>query len=175
MDDAEQYRILKQEIVQLFEYVQKIKEEVASIKHPDMEDDHFTTVADQLNAVVVTTETATNTIMNATEVIVDAANEMSQMVKLQGAQDYFNRIKHQSGYIFEACAFQDITGQRISKVIDKMQMIEGTLNSLVVILGEDGMAGLPLKEKEAPDDVPMEGPQMEGEGVSQSDIDKLFD
>ncbi|OHC75707.1 MAG: hypothetical protein A3G18_03350 [Rhodospirillales bacterium RIFCSPLOWO2_12_FULL_58_28] len=173
-----QYDILKKEVVHLFEHLQKIKKEVASIKHPNLNIDHFGTVADQLTAIAKATEDATETIMESTEGINDVILELREQIKYAGAAYYFDKMAGKISLIFEACSFQDITGQRIAKIVKEMNLIEGTLNSLVVILGEGGLAALPLDEKKINDgsdgDVVMTGPQLNNEGVSQSDIDKLF-
>lgn len=178
MSIDDQYVTLKKEVVHLFEHLQKIKEEVASIKHPNSNIDHFGTVADQLTAIAKATEDATETIMESTEGINNVLTELREQIKYAGAAYYFDRIADKIGLIFESCSFQDITGQRITKIIKEMNLIEGTLNSLVVILGERGLAALPLDEKKIDDgskgDIAMQGPQLSGKGVSQDDIDKLF-
>lgn len=179
MSDHQQYVILKKEVVHLFEHLQKIKKEVASIKHPHSKMDHFNTVADQLSAIVSATEDATETIMEAAEGVNKITGELREEIKYKGAVDTFDRITDKTNLIFEACSFQDITGQRISKIVKEMNLIEGTLNSLVVILGENGLEALPLEEKVidngSGDDIDMHGPDLNGQGVSQDDIDKLFD
>ena len=177
MDKEAQFESLKQEIVRLFDYVQRIKLEIASVKHPLSSVDHFDSVADQLEAIVISTEAATNTIMEAAESIQDTSNELNQTFEYAGAKRYFDDIGYGVNSIFEACSFQDITGQRISKIIKTMTLIEGTLNSLVSIIGEQGLAELPIAEDAGlPEgEAPLDGPALEGEGVSQADIDKLFD
>lgn len=175
----EQHDLLKAEVVKLFEHLQKIKHEVASIKHPLSEINHFHTVADQLTAIVEATEEATEIIMEATEDIGNSATELGKGADAKGVVEYSGRITDKTNQIFEACSFQDITGQRISKIVKEMNLIEGTLNSLVVILGEEGLKTLPLVDKEiddgSGDDIAMHGPELDGEGVSQDEIDKMFD
>ncbi|HEB79322.1 MAG TPA: hypothetical protein ENI79_02460 [Rhodospirillales bacterium] len=179
MPESEQYATLKVEVVRLFEHLQKIKKEVAAIKHPRSNIDCFSSVADQLNAIVKATEEATETIMESTEDVMGVVDDLKEEIKYEGASVHFDKITEKTNLVFEACSFQDITGQRISKIVKEMNLIEGALNSLVVIIGEEGLKALPLEgagiHESEDGDVPMHGPQLEGEGVSQEDIDKLFD
>ena len=78
----------------------------------------------ELEAVVQVTEDAANTIMGAAEAIGDwiAAGRDAA-----GAPGIIERVHA----IFEACAFQDLTGQRIRRAIQHLQQVEGTLTALL--------------------------------------------
>jgi chemotaxis regulatin CheY-phosphate phosphatase CheZ len=78
----------------------------------------------ELEAVVQVTEDAANTIMEAAEAIGDwiAAGRDAA-----GAPAIVERVHA----IFEACAFQDLTGQRIRRAIQHLQQVEGTLTALL--------------------------------------------
>lgn len=173
-----QYEELSRQIVQLYEYMERIKSEIATVKHPNAPVDHFNKAADQLDAIVNATEDATNTIMEATEATSNIAEGLKDKIRIAEVEEELNHIVENSNKVFEACTFQDITGQRISKIVKTMNLLEGTLSSLVVIIGKDSIAALPVKEEAKPDDgeVSMDGPALEGEeSVSQADIDALFD
>ena len=62
------------------------------------------------------TETATNTIMECAEALMaaDASDPAA----------YKALVDEKMMVIFEACSFQDITGQRIAKVVETLQHIE---------------------------------------------------
>jgi len=175
---ANQYDELSRQIVQLYEYMERIKSEVAAVKHPNAPVDHFNKVADQLNAIVQATEDATNTIMESTEATSALAESLKDRIHIDEVTKDLDKIVEHSNRVFEACTFQDITGQRIGKIVQTMNLLEGTLSSLVVIIGKDSIAALPVRddEKTKDGDVPMDGPALEGEeSVSQADIDALFD
>ena len=79
--------------------------------------------------------------------------------------------------IFEACTFQDITGQRIGKVIKTLKVIEDRLNAsgivklAAAIAAEQGTASA----SDDDDNPPLEGPALkEGDGLKQNDIDDLL-
>lgn len=78
----------------------------------------------ELEAVVQMTEDAANTIMEAAEAIGDwiAAGRDDA-----GAPAIIGRVNA----IFEACSFQDLTGQRIRRAIQHLQQVEGALKALL--------------------------------------------
>ncbi|MBF0562824.1 MAG: hypothetical protein HQL37_12585 [Alphaproteobacteria bacterium] len=170
-----QHDALKAEIAKLFSYIQRVKVEIASIKHPKYAIDQFGKVADQLAAIVASTEDATNTIMESAEVIGSTVSQIEEMVRYPEAVAQHEKITEAVNSIFEACTFQDLTGQRITKIIRTMNLIEGTINSLIVIVGTEDVVPLPLKgdaSVKVDSGIGLYGPSA---GVSQADIDKLFD
>ena len=79
----------------------------------------------ELEAVVQATESAANTILEAAEAIQDWATCNSHD---PGAKD---AIVERVGSIFEACSFQDVTGQRIRRAIQHLQQVEGMLETMM--------------------------------------------
>ncbi|KAF0115966.1 MAG: hypothetical protein FD149_1461 [Rhodospirillaceae bacterium] len=67
MTRPDQLNALRAEIAKLYDYLQRIKREIALIKHPRSELDPFTKVADQLTTIVAATEEASNIIMESSE------------------------------------------------------------------------------------------------------------
>ena len=78
----------------------------------------------ELEAVVQVTEQAANTIMEAAEAISDW---------ITGGRDaaVAPAIVERVNAIFEACAFQDLTGQRIRRAIQHLQQVEGALKTML--------------------------------------------
>ena len=82
--------------------------------------------------------------------------------------------------IYEACAFQDITGQRITKVVRAVQHIDQKIRLLAGLAGmaEDGEAPAPTPGLAAGggtgDAALLNGPQLAGTAHSQDEIDRLF-
>ncbi len=58
---------LKHELVGLFQYIRRVRQEIAAVLRPADGDHRFDSMADQLDAIVGATEEATNTIMEAME------------------------------------------------------------------------------------------------------------
>jgi chemotaxis protein CheZ len=82
--------------------------------------------------------------------------------------------------IFEACNFQDLTGQRISKVMATMKFIETHITVMMDIWGgvDAIRAHAPAIIDERQGDARLlNGPKTEGDigHASQNDIDALFD
>jgi chemotaxis protein CheZ len=103
--------------------------------------------------------------MDAAEVIEQAAAEAPAALATKLTDAVTN--------IYEASAFQDITGQRITKIVRALQSLESKLDALVCAFG-------PLDEGESAQDrngdaALLNGPQLEKNASSQTDIDALFD
>lgn len=79
----------------------------------------------ELEAVVQATETAANQIMAAAEVIGDwVRSDRRDPSDLAMVAEKVNAI-------FEACTFQDITGQRIRRAIEHLQRVETMLSDMM--------------------------------------------
>lgn len=110
----------------------------------------------ELEAVVVATENAANRIMEAAEAIADWIDK--------GERDPA-ALRARVNTIFEACSFQDLTGQRLRRAIEHLQQVEGMLDRLA--------AKVPLPEDAVlPERVTSTGGT--GHDVDQSEIDRLL-
>lgn len=177
MTDPLHNEFLKSELIGLFNYIQRVKEEIAAISHPADEEHNFDNMAEQLTAIVRATETATNTIMERVEDNNDAIEKLRALVKdNKKAGKLIDKIADNSQQIFEACSFQDITGQRVGKITKSLAYVEQRVNSIVEIWGEEALDSVVVKAMEKTEDEKLlNGPQLEGKGLSQSEIDALFD
>lgn len=142
MDSQAQSEALNKEIVKLFRFVQAMRKEISSLKGDDEENDQFRSVADQLNEMMETVRKATEEIRDSADEIAKTSEFLSGLMKYQGAQDHLKQILSNADTILEASLFQKEMEQRISNVVQTMNQIEGTLNSLVVIVGDDEVAAV---------------------------------
>jgi len=179
MSDFEDVRMLRQELHGLFNRIQTIRHEIASIRRPGENRDRFASMSDELDAIVESTETATDTIMGNAEAVDELIRVARPLVEDEAAGKALDTIPDHISSIFEACSFQDITGQRITKVVKTLQYIEQRVNALIHIWGEAGLSDVVVDDD--PDNIPegderrlLNGPQLGGEGVSQSDVDAMF-
>jgi len=169
--------VLKTELRALAFCIEQTKSEIAALRSDGDDVDHLNNVASELDAVVSSTEGATQQILGASERIEALAREMRPYVVETFAARILEDLTECTTTIFEACNFQDITGQRISKVVRTLQYIDGRINSMIEIWGSDAFRGsLP---KASPTDAGDEshllnGPQLGNAGISQDEIDKLF-
>jgi len=159
-------RDLYQELEGLSAYIKTARHELAALQAAEtVSAEHIPSAGGELDAIVAATEEATNTIMNCCDDIGAVAG------RIGGADgDALNGCVTR---IFEACNFQDITGQRIGKVVKTLKHIETHINQLVDMFG--GPQGAPAsREPSAAEQSLMNGPQLPGNGVSQEEIDKLL-
>jgi chemotaxis protein CheZ len=131
----------------------------------------------ELDAVADGTEQATQQILSAAEGIDDAANTLSASLKSQQEQALASDIREHVVRIFEACNFQDLSGQRISKVIRTLTFVEDRVVRMMEIWGgRDAVkhyAGATLQEREPK---LINGPKLDGDPghASQQEIDAMF-
>lgn len=173
----QEVEILKMEIHALANCINQTKQEIARLRTNDTEQDRLMAVASELDAVVGATE-------GATESILDAAEKIDQLAQIIQAQEQDSYIRHQADEItervmsiFEACNFQDITGQRITKVVNTLKFVEERVERMIEIWGRDTFANIVVEDNSTVDDEKrlLNGPQLENSGISQDEIDKLFD
>ncbi len=135
-------KVLEREVLQLFKLVQKMRAELASVRQSDSDGGFLDTAADQLNAIATDSENATQSILEAVETVVEITDKLGSEIKYSGARPHFVALEDASKSIFEACQAHDISGQRIASIVQTINAVEGSLNSLVVILGDDTVAGV---------------------------------
>jgi len=155
-----------QEISRLAKYISDAKTEIFSISSNEKTDAALTDASHHLDEVIRATEEASTIIMDAADVIQGAVGGVGGE-KEQQIMDATNRI-------YEACNFQDITGQRITKVIKLIENIDERIEKLNELFGaptEDHVVKISVDDERSL----LNGPQLSGQGASQADIDSLFD
>ena len=177
MDQEEKADFLKKELYGLFKYLKRVRQEIAAINKPADEDMHFDSMSDQLDAIVQATEEATNTIMECMEKNDDIVTKLRQGITDADQLALLDQISTNGADVFEACSFQDITGQRVTKVVKSVTYVEDRVNALISVWGKDEIDKIEVTaEKEKTEDEKLlKGPALEGEGMAQDEIDKLFD
>jgi chemotaxis regulatin CheY-phosphate phosphatase CheZ len=163
--------------------LEKIKREVAALKAADPDDDEIPLARQELKTVVEATDTAANEIMNLSENIQAAADKIRGDVakgNTDTVEAHCEVIDEAATNLLMACGFQDLTGQRINKVVNALTHLEGQIDGLFETLGisqgtgEGGLHAFAPDDKR-PDTDLLHGPQDEGEGISQAEIDAMFD
>ena len=157
------------EFLSLSDYITNARKEIASLQPGDLESTRIPRAGLELDAIVQQTEEATNTIMNAAEDIMGADTE--------DPAAYQATVNDAVMLIFEACSFQDITGQRITKVVETLAHIEQRVLELRNLLGvteEDIEDAKAEAEPVTEDEALLSGPALEGEGIDQGEVDALM-
>lgn len=155
------------ELKTLSDTIDKLHSDIVASKSSAVGGHHVPSATDELDAVVGATEQASATIMDACDTIQGAL----EGVENQEAKDQINA---QVMNIFEACSFQDITGQRITKVVKTLREIEDSVEGLLKLVGEPDSETGGYVDNRDEDEKLMNGPQLDGQGMSQEDIDKLL-
>jgi chemotaxis protein CheZ len=88
-----------------------------------------------------------------------------------------DQISANSADVFEACSFQDITGQRITKVVNSVTYVEDRVNALINVRGKEEIERIEVQPEieMTEEEKLLRGPALDGEGITQDEIDKLFD
>jgi chemotaxis protein CheZ len=156
------------ELESLARYIQHAKREIAAIRPDDIGGEHIASATDELDAVVGATEDATNKIMDSCDEIGGIAGKVDPE---NGAA-----LNQAVTRIFEACNFQDITGQRITKVVRTLKHIESRIDVLIAVLGDEVQKSHKSAAAADPNDEAslLNGPQLPGNAIDQSEIDKLL-
>jgi chemotaxis protein CheZ len=154
--------------------IEVTKSEISALRDRGVADpEQGSRTAEELRAVVTGTESATDTILAAAERI-DAVVQPLQASADESVADGARVVAECVVQIFEACNFQDITGQRISKVVDSLQFIEQRIASMIDVWKTLDLGGAPAGKAE--ERKLLNGPALEGDRgvVSQDDVDALF-
>lgn len=165
---------IQSQILELVEFIKKARSEIASLQPQEISEQHIPAAADELSAIVEATEEATNTFLDAAETLSEIGADIGGE-KEEQITDIITKI-------YEASNFQDITGQRINKVVSTLQHIETVINRMAESMGKpvdkdkarsDVSDDLKVGD-DRPDSDLLNGPQAEGEGASQDEIDALL-
>ncbi len=185
--------LISHNVIDLAEAITQVKREVQDLGGNGEEKDHFNSATVELEAIVTQTETATGEILEAAEKI----QEVLWTLREEGANEtQCDIIESKIIDVYTACSFQDLTGQRSSKVVRLVGYVEKRVSAMMEILGlassEEGAqagsqkttdtetseasdAGEAYQEGDARSDAHLlHGPALEGEAIEQDDVDALF-
>ena len=165
-DLSAQETSLLAEVEALGHTIARAKVEIAALRVDDITDNHIPFATDELDAIVDHTATATNAILSSCETL----DEVARSVTGEPA----TRLQDATTRIYEACSFQDITGQRINKVVGTLKTIEAKVVQIVATFGNGDRETLDEFAGAATDAALLNGPQHPAVAMDQSDIDKLL-
>lgn len=155
---------LHQELSTLVTYIENMRSELAQLRSSEISNEHIPSASDELDAVVGETANATGAIMDACDKISVIAGALPAPTN-----DELTGIVTS---IYEACTFQDITGQRITKVVKTLKHIEAKVGEIIGAYSQRGVQPPAVSKDDA--NSLLNGPQMKGAASTQEDIDKLL-
>ncbi|HEX4408743.1 MAG TPA: hypothetical protein VH206_08225 [Xanthobacteraceae bacterium] len=136
---------------------------------PALSPAQFSRIADELQAVVTGTAQATQNILNAAEEIDQLARNLDATLKGKIEQGAAQDISDLVVQIFEACNFQDLTGQHVAKVMARLKVAEADAAR---------ETPKPMPSSTLPSSAHLlHGPKLDNDSghVTQAEIDALFD
>ena len=148
------------EVKALASYIDHVRHELAVIGADELVAHHFPAATDELDAVVTHTAAATGTILDVCE----------QLEQVSPAAVNQAVISEATARIYEACSFQDITGQRVAKVVQTLQLVETRVAAILLVFGESSR----VQEHRVQPTPLMNGPQRPGDAMDQEAIDNLM-
>ena len=161
---------MHRELRGIADYIATMKAEIEALQFGEIKRTRMPAAGRELDAVVKATEAASNTIMECAEAVLAAGADDPAAFKAM--------VEEKMLIVFEACAFQDIAGQRISKVLDTLAHIEARVARLAdAMRGPDAGGYLNDGERvraERRERLLLHGPQASGDGNDQDAIDALF-
>ena len=155
----------------LSEFITTMRAEIVALTPGEISREYIPAASDELDAIVEATETATNVILDATEAI-ESVQDAFPEESAEAVADAITKI-------YEACNFQDITGQRITKVVKTLSEIEVRIRKLTDAFGTvytEGRAGGDGEKSSAvlSDQDLLNGPQLPDKAKKQDEVDELF-
>jgi chemotaxis protein CheZ len=157
---------LHDELRYISNYIKQTRTEISNLRPNDLSGDQIPSAGAELHAVVKHTADATNVIMAAAEEVMGADPS--------DAQAYHEMVSLKMMEIFEACTFQDITGQRIRKVVDTLEHIEGRLERFAAVMGVEDAAAVETEADRRKRENILHGPALNGPETAQETIDAMF-
>lgn len=181
LQDIEDAAAIRSELAKLSSAIETTKREIIAVRYRDSQHhERITDVTHELDAVVGDTEAATETILGSCEMV----ERQLDIAMLHTASDAdrapLEEISAAVVKIYEACNFQDISGQRITKVVNTLKYIEQRIEKMMLIWGgDDAFASVEMPDQDVVDTdrALLNGPARADSdaAASQADIDAMFD
>lgn len=165
---------LDDELADLRNRLKWIRHEVSAVRYPCTTENCVSRIVSELRAVAYAAESATNTILTIAEAI-DSTVELIPKSASEGNMativDQFHSL---IASLFTECAFQDITGQRISKIVTTLSFIEKRIAFIVQALDES-FVQLPFSEQDSGAERKFQNCYICNSNINQADIDDCFE
>lgn len=157
--------------------IARVKAELSKIHYADQGQDPLLTASEELESLKTATAAATDEILGIAEDVLSKVEALRAL--LPGpAEPLLDGMEHQLGRLFEACGFQDLTGQRSTKVARLLESLDIRVGNALDLMDDvevpDEIA-LQMRDTDASGEAALlNGPQASGDGLRQDDIDSLF-
>jgi len=167
---ADMDSVVYRELREIAGYIESLKREIGVLKANEIKTTRIPLAGQELSEVCKATEAATHTIMECAEAVMasDARNPAA----------YKALVEEKMMLVFEACSFQDITGQRISKVVQTLQLIDERVSRFAKAIKAKDSEGPGSEAERAREErrqrLILHGPHIGGPETPQSEVDAMF-
>lgn len=165
------------EVQALARTIANARAEIQKLAVDDIGGNHIPTATDELDAIVEHTAAATDTILEACETVDAAGAALGGEV----GGEWPCKLQAATTRIYEACSFQDITGQRIRKVVGALKAIDAKVAAMLDQFGPHmdlssapAAGNSPARDAREGHEALLNGPQLPKAAMDQSSIDKLL-
>jgi chemotaxis protein CheZ len=156
------------ELREIAAYIAAMKADIAGLHFNELKHTRIPAAGQELDAIVKATEVASNTIMECAEAVL-AADARDPAFKAM--------VDEKMLIMFEACSFQDITGQRVAKVVETLKHIEARVARFSDALRTRDTGGFVSEAERASAErkerLLLNGPQPDGNN-RQNEVDRLL-
>ncbi|HRE22183.1 MAG TPA: hypothetical protein PKW21_14310 [Rhabdaerophilum sp.] len=121
---------LQNQILEMARALAQAERDIRAIQPDTPSASHYGSASTELSAVVDTTEQATQAILSAAERVQEYAWTMRE-----GNENECDLLDHCATEIYTACGFQDLTAQRIRKVVETMTFIDLQIKGILEATG----------------------------------------
>ena len=157
---------IKDEFIDIAGFIKKARNEIGDLRPKDIKTNRIPSAGEELEAIVADTEIATDKIMQTAEDVL--------AMDPDSTEDFGMQIQDKMLVIIEACSFQDLTGQRVSKVVNTLKQIEDRISRFAEVMGVDEEEVEVTPEEKRRRDLLLNGPAIGGPETAQDDIDAMF-
>ncbi len=156
----DQFRL---DVMEMSKAIARTHAEIAAIKPDDATGGRFVVASGELDSIVSATESATSDILAAAERVQEAAWTLREA---EADAALCDMLDERATEIYMACSFQDLTSQRIRKVIDALGFLEKRVNAMADIwqFGDEASEGDATER-------PTDARAAFDSGMSQADVD----
>jgi hypothetical protein len=154
------------DLLEMAKAISKTKSEISALRPGEHAHSDLTVASEALDGIVRSTERATSEILEAAEHV----QETAWTLREAGTDDALcSELDRRATEIYTACTFQDLTAQRIVKIVNTLRFLEGRIAAMIEIWGiEDDQ---PQSGQDRPD---LSSDLAAHDGLTQSDVDEVI-
>lgn len=163
---AQNFDRVRFDLLEMAKAISKTKNEISALRPGEHSHSDLSVASEALDGIVRATERATSEILEAAEHV----QETAWTLREGGTDDALcSELDRRATEIYTACTFQDLTAQRIVKIVNTLRFLEARIAAMIEIWGGETESGDSASDR--PD---LSGDLAAHDGLSQSDVDVVI-